>query len=636
MQSLIERLAALLSELKRRKVYRVLIVYCVGAYAAIELSDIVLPVLGAPDNAMALVLALVVAGLPIALLLGWMYDLTQAGLQRDSRDRSPVPYSRSGRIIRILVVVAASGLLGWASWTVARDPAEAEAGTTADSELDIPPGDPRRIAVLYLDDHSEDHDLDYLAAGLTESLIHELSGVPGLVVSSRNAVKPFRGEGTVPLDSILRALDVGSLVEGSVTREGDRLRATIQLIDGRTGSHLTSQVVEGPADSIFAFQDELADSVSRALRRRLGREIRLEGARAGTDSPEAWTLYQRAGALMEREERIEDDLEPGESDLVLARADSLLVRAQELDPDWAEPGVLRISVALRLAEIHGPRPGALDEAWADTAIARADRVLAGHPRSARALERRGATRLRLATTRGTGAGDLLELARADLERSVRIDPDRATPWWRLSETLIYQNRYVEALEAAERAFETDVFLDAEESALHGLFYTFLQFGPLDQADQWCDRGYERFPRSLNFIRCKLLVLGTFPQVEPDVDRAWELFEELLGAAPERSRGAWRLFGGMHVAQVLARAGLADSALSVLRAVRGDEVPAHAAGHEAKVHLLLGDEAEAVRMLERYLTFETDTAFVAEDWWYEGLHENPRFRAVVGLPERSGH
>lgn len=636
MQRLIERLVALLSELKRRKVYRVLIVYCVGAYAVLELSDIVLPVLGAPENAMALVLALIVAGFPIALLLGWMYDLTQAGLQRDPRDRRPVRYTRSGRLARILVVVAASGLLGWASWSLAREPAEAEAGVTAESELDIPPGDPRRIAVLYLDDHSEDHGLDYLAAGLTESLIHELSSVPGLAVSSRNAVKPFRGERSVSLDSILRALDVGSLVEGSVTREGDRLRATIQLIDGRTGSHLSSQVVEGPADSIFAFQDELADSVSRALRRRLGREIRLEGARAGTESQEAWELYQRAGALMERWERMKDYLGPGESDDVLARADSLLERARELDPDWEEPGVLRIHMAFRLADIGDPGPGWLDEVWADTAIARADRLLASHPRNARALELRGATRLRLFTTPGVATGGLLDRARADLERSIQIEPDRASSWARLSETLIYQNRYVEAWEAAERALEADVFLETEESTLHKVFYAYLQFGPFDEADELCDRGYERFPGSLNFIRCKLLVLGTFPQVEPDVDRAWELFEELLDAAPERSRGAWRLFGGMHVAQVLARAGLADSALSVLRAVRGDQVPAPAAGHEAKVHLLLGDEAEAVRMLERYLQFETDTAYVAQDWWYEGLHENPRFRALVGLPERSGH
>ena len=126
MQRFIQRLAGFLSELKRRKVYRVVFVYCVGAYAVLELSDIVLPVLGAPDGALALVLALVVAGLPMALLLGWMYDLTQAGLQRDPQDGPPVRYSRAGRAIRTVVVIAASGLLGWASWSLARSPAEAD------------------------------------------------------------------------------------------------------------------------------------------------------------------------------------------------------------------------------------------------------------------------------------------------------------------------------------------------------------------------------------------------------------------------------------------------------------------------------------------------------------------------------
>lgn len=634
MQRLIERLAAFLSEMKRRKVYRVVVLYCVGAYAVIELSDIVLPVIGAPESGLALVLAIVVAGLPIAVLLGWMYDLTQSGLLRDSADRSVIrARTRAGRAARVFVVLTASGLLGWASWTLANDPSAPEAAATP--ELDVPGHDPRRIAVLYFDDHSEGQKLGYLAAGLTESLIHELTGVSGLEVMSRSAVKPFRERATAT-DSIVAALGVGSLVEGSVTQAGNTIRATVQLIDGRTGAHLDSRVVEGSADSIFAFHDALADSLGRALRRHLGREIRLRGARAGTESQTAWTLYQRGNDLLFTGRRTEDRLgRQGRLEAVL-RADSLLVQARAVDSEWVSPALARVNVATRLASLEGPRPGALDTVWAREAIHRADRILDEHPDEAGALESRAWTRLRLAGTPGVGSyQQLLDSAQTDLERAIRVDPDRAGAWWLLSEVLINKGQFAEAVEAADRALEADVFLDVEESAVHTLFYSTLQLGPVDEAIRWCDEGHERFPENANFVRCKLLILGTFPQVEPDVDRAWALLDELLAVASIRSREAFRLFGGAHVAQVLARAGLADSARAVLRAIRGPEPPPHLASHEAKVQLLLGNEDEALRLLRLYLTVDADTAYLGRDWWFDELHDHPGFRELVGTGDLPG-
>ena len=628
MQRFFERLIAFLSELQRRKVYRVVLLYCIGAYAVLELSDIVFPVLGAPDRALALVLAVVVAGLPIAALLGWMYDVTQAGVRRDPKDRRPEPYSSMGRAVRVVALLAVSGLLGWASWSLADDSTEAEPGPAA-SELDAPGNDPRRIAVLYFDAHGEAEELRYLAAGLTESLSHELATVPGLEVTSRSDVKPFR-DNPVSVDSIARTLGVGTLVEGSVMQEGNTIRTTVQLIDGRTGGHLDSRVVEGSADEIFAFQDALADSVARGLRRHLGREIRIRGARAATESQEAWTLYQRGNGLLDAYES-DKRLGAEEGRYTLMRADSLLAAAITADPDWVEPKVARVAVATQLASLGGPQPGALDTVWARRALRRGERVLDEHPESAAAYELRGWTWLRLAGTPGAGSARMfLDSAFADVERAVEIAPERAGPWWIMSETLLHQGRFAEAVEAANRAFDADVFLDVEASTLHALFYATLQPGPTDDAIRWCDEGLRRFPDGPNFLRCRLLIMGTFPQVEPDVDRAWELFRQLLDAVPDREEEDWRLFGGAHVAQVLAREGLADSARAVLRAVRGEVTPPRLATHEAKVHLLLGDEEEALRLLRLSLTYDSDTSYLARDWWFEELHDNPGFRELVGL------
>ena len=394
-------------------------------------------------------------------------------------------------------------------------------------------------------------------------------------------------------------------------------------------------MVEGSADSVFAFQDALADSVARALRRHLGREIRLRGARAGTDSEQAWMLYQRGSDLLATASRRGSELGPETRVSALFRADSLLARAAAVDPDWAEPRVARVDVSTQLATLHGPRPGALDTTWARLAIRRANEALRDHPDNAKAYELRGWTRLRWYTTVGPAASDsLLESARDDLEASIEIDPERASAWWKLSETLSRQNRHAEALDAGDKAFERDVFLDAESRAAFQLFNSSLQLGPTPEAIRWCDRGYRRFPDDPNFLRCQLLILGSFPQVEPDVGRAWELLEELMASV--RGHATWRTVGGLHVAQVLARTGLADSARAVLRAARGEGgLPPYLAVQEAKVHQLLGDDDAAVRVLRRYLTFDPDTAAVAQDWWFADLHDHPGFRELVGLATGPG-
>lgn len=634
MRRLIQRIKGLLSELKRRKVYRVVVLYTAVAYGVVGLADITLPVLGAPEGSLDLVLALAVAGLPIALLLGWTYDLTRGRFQRDPEDER-AKRSRTRSIITTLAVLATSGVLGWASWTLWHLPTGT--GTAPREAADngaVPRGDPRHIAILYLDDYSPDGDLGYLAAGLTESLILALGNVPGLTVTTRNAVKPFR-DNPVPLDSMISILGVGSIVEGNVTRSGDEVRATVQLIDSRSEAHLSSQVVEGSMDDLFALQDAVTDSVARTLRRHLGREIRLRGARAGTSNQEAWTLYQRANDLLLTQDRNKNQLNREENLEVLARVDSLLVQAEDEDGDWIEPRVGRLEVAVREAAVRGPRPGFLDTTWARIAIRQANQLLTEDQDAARALELRAWVRLRLAGTPEAGAYHaLLDSAVVDTDRATRINPDAAGAWWVRSEALIYKGRFAEAVQAANRALEADVYLDVEASAVHTLFYATLQLGPVDDAIRWCDEGHRRFPDAPNFIRCKLLILGTFPQVEPDVDRAWAWFRELMEAAPGRTRPSWRLFGGAHVAQTLARAGLADSARVVLRSIRGSETPPELGTHEAKVQLLLGNETEALRLIRLNLTVDPDTAYLARDWWFDELHDNPEFRALVGLTDEN--
>src|SRR5690606_6120434 len=118
------------------------------------------------------------------------------------------------------------------------------------------------------------------ASGLTEALIDQLSEVRGLYVVSRNGSQVFRHV-QAPPDSIARTLEVGSLVAGTVSVSGDRVRVDVALTSGLRGEQLASRRLERPRAEIFALQDELADTVAVFLRRAIGRELGAEPQPSG-------------------------------------------------------------------------------------------------------------------------------------------------------------------------------------------------------------------------------------------------------------------------------------------------------------------------------------------------------------------
>lgn len=598
----------------------------VTLFILLQVADALEP-LGFGARSLAVMLVVGVAGFPVVLVLAWMFDLTDEGVRQ--AEPGPLADLLGGTPVRRSATVFFTALLsvglGWGAWEVWLGTRTELPGSPEFAALD-----PRRIGVLYLDDYSEDGSLGYLAAALTEGLVHELSTVEGLRVASRSAVKVYRNS-EVPLDSIVRALEVGSLVEGSVTQAGDRIRATVQLIDGETLEHLDSQVIEGSLDDPFAFQDSLTSTVTRALRRRLGQEIRIRAARKGTDDPVAWTAYARGNDEVTTYLQLREVDQEGAM-RALERADSLFALAESQDGTWLQAVVRRAWSIERKAALRAPLPGALDTTLAAVADSILGSALRRDPAFAEALAQRGQLRMRLARTPGVpDPNGLLEEGEADVRAALRIKVDLPDAWWTLSEVLVRQGRFEEAVEAAERALAADAFLEVEGEALWSLAYAVLQRGPDDQVIRLCDEGRRRFPESANFVWCRFVILGAFPQVEPDVDHAHALFDSLLAASPDASRDVYRDYGTVWLARVAARAGMADSARAMLDRVREPgETPSDLAYDEAHVQVLLGDRAEAVRLLGRYLAEESDTAFVRSDWWFEGLRDYPPFRKLVGL------
>jgi adenylate cyclase len=125
--------------------------------------------------------------------------------------------------------------------------------------------DATAIAVLPFTDMSSTRDQDFFCEGLAEELIDALTHIDGLRVAARSLSFQFRGSG-VDLHEVGQRLNVGSVLEGSVRREGERLRITVQLIDLATGYHKWSQRFERSLGDIFAIQDEIAETVATMLR----------------------------------------------------------------------------------------------------------------------------------------------------------------------------------------------------------------------------------------------------------------------------------------------------------------------------------------------------------------------------------
>ncbi len=489
-------------------------------------------------------------------------------------------------------VVALAGFLVW------RQRGHAGAVATAGGL------DPRRVAVLYFDDQSTKHDLGYLADGLTEALIGALSEVPSLHVVSKGGVAQFRG-GSVPRDSIARALQAGTLVQGAVEQEGSGLRATVRLIDGGSGAEFQRASSEQRGGDVLALRDSLARDVARLIRARLGEEIRIREQREGASSPDAWAQLQRADQARKRADSLAAAGDTAGLNREFRAADSLAELAEHLDQKWIDPVIMRGTVAYRRSRLSGDDPPQAGK-WIDVGMGHVQRALALDANNPDALELRGNLQywrwLLNLEPDAAKAKALLKAAQQDLETAVRIRPAQAGAWATLSHLYYQTGSIADVSLAARRALEEDAYLSNADVVQARLFYASYDQGQFVDATHWCQEGQRRFPADRKFVECQLLLLAT-KGTDPNVGKAWRLADSLFKLTPEPDRPFQRLNGQMVVAAVLARAGLADSARHVAERSKGDaqiDPTRDLVESGAFVYTLLGDQDEALKLLKVYL------------------------------------
>ena len=563
--------------------------------------------------------------------------------------RIPSRRSEAERRARIrrnrLIGIAAALLLiagALATWKFGIAPTRTATAGTVDT-------DPltRKIAVLYFADESRDGRLGYLADGLTESLIEELSRVNPLDVVSKAGVAAFRGT-ELPRDSIARSLGVGTLITGSVEPSGtDRVRVSVRLIDA-SGDEFAKESFDEQTGDPIAVRTKLAGEAATLLRQRIGEEIRLRELRLGTKNPHAWALVQRGENLRKRGAAAARTNERAAAERAFAVADSQAAAAAQLDSVWSEPLTLRAEIAFARARIAPPLEA---KSLTDSGVAYATRAIDRSTTDAAAYESRGALRYQavldgLATEPGAVA-QLVQSAEQDLGRAVELEATRASAWVWLSRVQYRKLNIPAAYAAAENAYRADAYLTVANEVFWRLFATSYDLENFVAATNWCDTGTRRFPADSRFARCRLLL--TAQTSPPDIDRGWRLVDSVVALSPPNRREYNRREAEILAALVIGRAALADtanrsrsralmdSADRVLVRARPDrtiDARGELMGYEAFVRAQLGDKDDALALIERYLTANPEhrEGFgKLNSWWWRPVKDDPRYARIVGSP-----
>lgn len=369
---------SVVSELKRRNVFRVALFYIVSAWLLVQVAETVLPVFNVPDEFTRGVIVVLVLGFVPALVFAWIFELTPEGIRRESAAPDPNavsrPISHKLNIATLVVAVFAIGLLAVDRFAPGSAPADASGEQTAgEARSDAPiasPASARSIAVLAFDDLSPEGDQEYFADGISEELLNLLARIDALKVAARTSSFKYKGTQTDIAD-IGRELNVDTVLEGSVRKAGDQLRITAQLIDARSGFHLWSESFDRQLDNVFAVQDEIAQAIVDQLRL----EFDVETATASrTGNEAAYDLYLQGRSLVR---------EPSRDRLL--RAVDLFERALELDPEFGAAWSGIADAWLWLEDYGGFSPA---EAFPN-AEAAARRALALDPSAAEALASMG-------------------------------------------------------------------------------------------------------------------------------------------------------------------------------------------------------------------------------------------------------
>ena len=450
------KIANFFAELKRRNVYKVAVAYAVVAWLLIQAASILFPTFEAPGWVMKVFVAVVAAGFPIALILAWAFELTPEGLKRTEFAGEPPTKAPHNRVWIYVVTIGGAisiGLFFLGRYTVT---------SKQSGSVEVPA---KSIAVLPLVNTSGDPGNDYFSDGLSEELIAVLAKIPGLKIIGRSSSFLFKGKSD---DSrmIGEKLGVTNLLEGSVRKQGDRVRIVAELINAADGRALWSETYDRELKDVFAVQSEIATAVTEQLK------IKLLGAPAKSDAAPSNNNLAAYNALQQGTFYFRLSTEEG-----TRKATEFYGEAIRLDPRYAL-AYAQLSAAWRQLAATWLAGAEADEAYAkarnaaQTALSLAPDLAAAHEAlgwvlltpdldfAAAAAEFRKAEKLAPADAGPKFALSFLfaaqgRLAEAEniMRQTLALDPLGVIRYLNLARILIAGGRYDEAEAALRKAIE---------------------------------------------------------------------------------------------------------------------------------------------------------------------------------------
>lgn len=342
---------------------RVGVLYLVATWLLLQLTDVLSSLLPVPESTGSLVFLLLVLGFIPVVIFAWVYEMTPDGLKREvDVDRSQSVVQDTGKkintVIVVLLVLAIGGLVADRLIPELSDDTKGANDVPIEvAEESLPANelvDDRSIAVLPFADLSAGQDQRYFIDGLSEELLNLLVRVDELRVASRTSSFAYRGS-TLGIPEISRALKVGHILEGSVRKDGDRIRITAQLIEAGTDTHVWSENFDSEFVDIFAIQDEIANAIVNALTGELG----MDGEKAvtvevATENVGAYELYLTARELFIRRDQLSESIrlfrEAIELDPNFARAWEGLAAVEAIIYDYVYDGIDHFPLAKEAAE----------------------------------------------------------------------------------------------------------------------------------------------------------------------------------------------------------------------------------------------------------------------------------------------
>jgi len=595
-----------IEELKRRNVFRVGIAYAISAWVLLQIVDLVLDNISAPDWVMQVFMLALAVGFPIAIIVAWAFEMTPDGIKKEKDvDRSQSITPQTGQKLNrniIIVLVIALAWFGWDKFGGESDPGSTspeiaqsvdtstqEKSILRDSNQKPSSSSEKSVAVLPFVNMSDDKQNEYFSDGISEELLNVLVRVKGLRVPSRTSSFTFKGS-SLKLSEIGKELKVDHILEGSVRKSGDRIRVTAQLIEVNTDTHLWSETYTRQLDDIFAVQDEIAQAIVEALKITLTGNEQSTIQNRSTTNAEAYNKYLLGRHMWTK--RLPASL--------LASIKPLL-EAVTLDPGFDQAWAALADTYVLIPE-YGAGPINEFVPLAHEAIAKA---LAINPESARALTTSAYIKFMYDYD--------FEGARKDFKYAIENDPGYATAHQWYGEMLAVEGNIDTALNELRIANQLDplapvilhvmgwvLMFDNREDEARVYFNEVLTFDPYYQASIGNLGTLNLMEGKYDEARARIIQLATVLDYDPATELA--------------------------ITDALENPDLKEAALQKLAQ---DQFLDEGIGGKANFLMLLGEPELALDSLEK--SFDEGAPYgvhMKRMSLYDPIRDNPRFQALL--------